>query len=412
MPEQPADTLPGGADATPVQPLSEDDWKRLIAASEKAATDAVDAKVARYGKITGITSLAVLVIVAGYISEILPEKVADLLAKRHESKSEALLKLLEGQVKTASDQVTNLTARAKSLANDLEAADKRIGQQNQQLSEAIGATERELGKLRDEKDRLRKQVDELTKLDFSQILSFARNLKEYQTPERVLTQLTELKADLEAYANGKKRMTALRAGRFVLDNDKGLVKGFFQFDDRKRPELILENVGDKRSMRLGFYSEGTPSFSITDERGVSRLESVVVRGMPGLRLFDHEQRLRGEFFMDEKGQPRLVLSAEEGLEEGKGSRLALDVGDGQPRLVLLDESGARCKVFLWPNGLPEIQLNDSKGTPRFVNRLCDPDGLPEMLMYDRDGKLRLAWGLHKAGFPWRNPRDITLGVYQ
>jgi hypothetical protein len=282
-------------------------------------------------------------------------------------------------------------------------------------------------------------------------------------------QLSELKADLNAYVTGKKQLAAVHAGRFVLVDETGKPSGFIRMDSDKKAELVLENnrdritlgfsqenesrinlthngvkrvaieardsalklydqesqnrfefsLGDNGTPRLGLYDsqkrprfilslerDGQPNLLMFDEKN-PRLILVVDDKQPRLGLNDAQKRVRCLLSLDPDGQPNLIMADEKNL------RLSLDVGAKQPRLIFFDAAeGAvkqRMKLFLWPTGVPEMQMQDSKGQVRFVNRLMDAtkenenDELPLIWMIDRNGKDRTHWGLFKGGVPDRQP---------
>ena len=76
----------------------------------------------------------------------------------------------------------------------------------------------------------------------------------------------------------------------------------------------------------------SPSFALSDKKGINRAELCLIKAEPVLVLFDEKGKNRSWLTMTEEGG-KLMLS------DGKRVRILLTMTEEGPTLILADESG-------------------------------------------------------------------------
>jgi hypothetical protein len=149
----------------------------------------------------------------------------------------------------------------------------------------------------------------------------------------------------------------VRAGRFVVVDDHGQVRGMFGMSrDKGGPEMILYDENGVNRARIFVY-KGVPCVSLDGSEG-----------KPRAGLYESGEKC-GMFLNDEKGKARVILSS---LMEGPvlnmndehgRVRASMSVPDEGPRMIMLDELGkARARMF-YGRDVSGINLYDEKDKP-------------------------------------------------
>lgn len=147
------------------------------------------------------------------------------------------------------------------------------------------------------------------------------------------------------------------------------------------------------------------SFLLVDNKGKTRADLNMFKGVPVLRLFDATGKTcvglsafegGGLNFFDEKGSIRVSLDSL-GLrlmDENEKSRVSLIFFDGKPSFTLSDRKGTGRVMLGLIENEPALALSDRNGNPRADLAFKEESG-PCLHLFDGNAGLRTYIGIQK-----------------
>ncbi|HOC94023.1 MAG TPA: hypothetical protein PKH33_16870 [bacterium] len=193
----------------------------------------------------------------------------------------------------------------------------------------------------------------------------------------------------------------------AMYDSNGEPRAVLWVDDDDEPKLGMYDSNGKSRTILSVNNNSGPYLSMSDSNDITRAAIVVNDDKPGLAIFDGNGKQRAGLVVKDDA-PTLWMS-----DSNSEIRTSLSVFDSGPNLWMNDSNGIRRIELAASNeesiydfksgnisgktdGVSGLQLNDSKGEPRFSLFM---GFVPTLTMYDSFGERRV---MLYADDEWQN----------